>query len=433
MVSIRVFFLLYLCFASFFNVLANGNEAASINLIEDDHRNLAIDISIKPNTILYSYDVNEVGRKPIININSDKVKEASILYPASEFAEMSGFKVNYYRNNIIIPVVIPDNKTSNYSKLSISVELTLCDNSCNIQKKILYYPEDIKKISNDKIQNSIINKKFIEHIRVEKDLVKSKKENIILILLYAFIGGVILNLMPCVLPVISIKILSLSKINNQKTMKTSIISMVCGIICSFLFLGVLTIFAKISGESIGMGLHFQNINFLIFLYIILILMAVYIMNNWSISMPRCFSELYANKQLSFLKYSDSFLIGVLTVIFAMPCTAPYLCIATSYAISANNYEIILIFVAIAIGLAAPFLLLLFIPNIAKYIPKLSPMIEKVKILLVILVLMSALWILYLIYISVGLRVAAFIFGISLLIKYSLEESRFIFKSFIFIH
>jgi suppressor for copper-sensitivity B len=430
----KICLLILIFLTSFTNIYANNLDLNKVSLLEDDKNNLAIEINLQPGSILYSYDVAEVGRKPIFNISSNNFTKFSLLYPQSNSSIISGYQVNYYENNIIIPLIIASLPSDQKINFTINMELTICNESCNIEHYELSYPENVKKISSNEIIDAINAAKITVDENVINIANKDSENNMLLILLYALIGGVILNFMPCVLPVISLKILSLMKIENKKTMKLSIISMIAGVIISFLTISFFTIFAKISGESVGIGFHFQNIYFLLFLYIMLILMAIYILNNWTIILPKWLDEIINKRKLSFVKYSDSFLIGVLTVIFAMPCTAPYLCIATSYAVTAPNFMIILIFIFIGLGLSMPFLLLLFVPNLfvpnfVHYIPKSGKWLGWFKKTLAILIIFSALWMLYLIYILAGIRVSLFVFGISLLLKFCLEQNKYFLKYF----
>ena len=187
-------------------------------------------------------------------------------------------------------------------------------------------------------------------------------------LIMAFIGGVILNIMPCVLPVLSIKAMSLvqqSNSNRSEILKHSLVYTL-GIEFSFLVLALVLIALKLSGESIGWGFQFQNPYFVAGLIILIFIFALSLFDVFIINGLGAQSASSASAKTGLI---GAFFCGGFTVFLATPCSAPMLAPALGFAISQTPFIIIINFLAIGLGLAFPFLVLGFFPKAIKLIPK----------------------------------------------------------------
>jgi len=210
----------------------------------------------------------------------------------------------------------------------------------------------------------------------------------------AFVGGLILNFMPCVLPIISIKLLSFSSMiqQNNKKIRLSSLNIILGIIFSFLFLGLLVIFLKSLGNQVGWGFHFQNKAFLIFITVIIFLFTLNLLGYFELFLPRSlnnkFNDLITNNQ----KYGE-FLGGVFSTLLATPCSAPFLGTAIGFSMLGSPITIISIFFAISIGFAMPYLLCILFPGIINIIPKPGKWMIKFRFFLGFLLLLSTGWLL----------------------------------------
>jgi suppressor for copper-sensitivity B len=160
-------------------------------------------------------------------------------------------------------------------------------------------------------------------------------------LLAAFIGGLILNIMPCVLPVLSLKVLSVMRHGggNNAVVRHEFLATVLGILFSFLVLAGGAIFLKLSGEAVGWGVQFQEPHFLIALVGILTLFACNLFGFFEFRLPPFLSTLggITPKRESWV---GSFLEGSLVTALATPCTAPFLGTALAFALSRGIYEIL---------------------------------------------------------------------------------------------
>ncbi len=196
----------------------------------------------------------------------------------------------------------------------------------------------------------------------------AKDNNILKFLLMAFIGGLILNVMPCVLPVLSIKAMHLvnqSQQNKSEIMKGSF-AYTAGILVSFLILAAVVVILKVTGESVGWGFQFQNIGFTLSLTAIMFVFSLSLFDVFIISAP---GMTMASQASSKEGHWGSFLSGVVAVLLATPCTAPFLGAALGVAFSQPPVMIFLFFLLIGLGLAFPFILLAFWPGIIKKIPR----------------------------------------------------------------
>ena len=192
--------------------------------------------------------------------------------------------------------------------------------------------------------------------------------SIIKYLILAFIGGLLLNIMPCVFPLLSIKALSLVKQsdNNRKEIFLSSIFYSAGIIISLLVLAVFLIIIKNAGEFAGWGFQMQNRWFVLFLVTIIYLFALSMFDVFTITLP---GVNMAGKISNRKGYTGHFLTGIFAVLVAAPCTAPFLGSAIAFSLSGNSVIIFLSFLFIGAGFSFPFILLGLNPSLIKKLPK----------------------------------------------------------------
>ncbi len=220
--------------------------------------------------------------------------------------------------------------------------------------------------------------------------------NIALILLFAFIGGLILNVMPCVLPVLSIKLLGILNHQDDFKVSTARISFLCaaaGIIVSFVVLALLVIILRYLGVSVGWGFHFQQPYFIVIMVLILTFFACNLWGLFEIKM----TSLLSNKLSSASAKSGQmghFLTGVLATLLATPCTAPFLGTAVGFALAQNGFYIILVFLSMGLGMAMPYFILIYKPTLIKYLPKPGRWMVGVKMLMGVLLMLTAAWLVW---------------------------------------
>jgi thiol:disulfide interchange protein/DsbC/DsbD-like thiol-disulfide interchange protein len=215
-------------------------------------------------------------------------------------------------------------------------------------------------------------------------------------LLFGFLGGLILNLMPCVLPVISLKIFGFIQQAGQDRHKIlrSGLAFVAGIFVWFVGLALLLIALKATGRDVTWGgFQFTNPYFVLVLSVIVLVFALNLFGVFEISLPQIASR-------GLLGWSagsgeaGSFFQGIFATVLATPCTAPFLGTALGFAFTQSPIVILSIFVAIAAGMSAPYLLLSAQPAWLRFLPKPGPWMLHVKQIMGFLLLATLLFLLY---------------------------------------
>ena len=212
------------------------------------------------------------------------------------------------------------------------------------------------------------------------------------VLLFALLGGMILNLMPCVFPVLSIKVLSFTT-THQSIRSRHIHGLVytAGVVSSFIAIALLMLVLRSAGESIGWGFQLQSPLFVIFLVYLFFVMGLGLSGYLEIG-----SNLMSMGQLT--RQQDgvlsSFVTGVLATTIASPCTAPFMGPALGFAISQPAYVALLVFAVLGLGMALPFILLAWIPGLTKRLPKPGAWMDTFKQFLAFPLYLTAVWLLW---------------------------------------
>jgi thiol:disulfide interchange protein DsbD len=211
-------------------------------------------------------------------------------------------------------------------------------------------------------------------------------------LLYAFVGGLILNIMPCVLPVIALKILGFVSQSRDEPAKIRKLGMLyaLGVLVSFLALAVMVIAVKAAGHKAGWGMQFGNPQFLVVLTVIVTLVALNLFGLFEIS-PGAQVMGAAGSLASKSGAGGAFFNGVLATVLATPCTAPFLGAALGFAFAQSSSVIVLVFSAVAAGLAFPYVLLSWNPRWLKWLPKPGVWMERFKVAMGFPMLATAVW------------------------------------------
>lgn len=212
-------------------------------------------------------------------------------------------------------------------------------------------------------------------------------------LLLAFIGGIILNLMPCVLPVLSLKVFSLLKHSGQSGSRALLHggAYTLGVIASFLALAGALLFIRSLGQQIGWGFQLQSPGFLAVLTILIFLFALNLMGVFEVGARLVGADAAVSKRHDIL---GSFGMGVLAAVVGAPCIGPFLATVSGIALQADPAICLLIFGVMGFGLAAPFLLMSIFPKLAAYLPKPGAWMESLKQFMGFLLMATAVFLVY---------------------------------------
>lgn len=223
--------------------------------------------------------------------------------------------------------------------------------------------------------------------------IATENKSLWFMLLSAFLGGLILNVMPCVLPVIALKVLSFVNQSKEAPARRRVLGMTyaVGVLVSFLILAGLAIGVQKAGGIASWGMLLQNQVFRVVLTVLITLVALNLFGVFEITLSG--GVMGAAGNLSSREgFSGAFFNGVLATILATPCTAPFLAGALGFAFTQSPGTIVLMFFFAGLGLAAPFVLLCWNPDWLKILPKPGAWMEKFKIAMGFPMLATAVWI-----------------------------------------
>ncbi len=235
------------------------------------------------------------------------------------------------------------------------------------------------------------NYKFLKNITLEDSISNTPiKDPLIYILLISFIGGFILNLMPCVFPVLSIKLMSV--LNNQKgAVRLSFIYTTLGILFSFLLLAIFFLILKQLNLSVSWGMQFQEPYFLIFILLVLTIFTLNTLGLFEINLPSSIktSNIF-NQGNSF--FAKNFFNGFFATLLATPCSAPFIGTAITAAFTQNSLTLFLIFIFMGFGMSLPYLVVVLFPRLVSFLPRPGKWTIYTKYVLSILLIGTVFWI-----------------------------------------
>lgn len=228
----------------------------------------------------------------------------------------------------------------------------------------------------------------------------------------ALLGGLVLNLMPCVLPVLSLKLLGVVGHGGagRSVIRLSFLASAAGVVSSFLALAGATIALKLAGHSVGWGLQFQEPAFLTALALVSVLFAANLWGLYEIRLPGFLADAVAGGGGGGLL--GHFLTGAFATVLATPCSAPFLGTAVGFALARGPGEILAVFAALGLGLAMPYLLIAAAPGLVARLPRPGRWMANLKAVLGLALAGTAAWLVSVLSGELGLK-AALIVGASL--------------------
>ena len=213
-------------------------------------------------------------------------------------------------------------------------------------------------------------------------------------LLMALVGGLILNLMPCVLPIISIKVLSFVSQSGEtpRRVRQLGLTFAAGVIAAFLAMAAIVVILKAGGEEIGWGFQFQAPGFIIFLAALVFVLGLSLFGLVTVRLPGTQGSMGGLADREGLP--GSFFNGVLATILATPCTAPFLGVALGFAFSQSVGIIVAIFLSTGVGMATPYIALALRPGWTRLLPRPGLWMEHFKQLMGFPLMATVLWLLW---------------------------------------
>ena len=258
--------------------------------------------------------------------------------------------------------------------------------------KIPLQSEDLK-ISSAEGVIKINNESYLIKSAVTRNPEEELSMSILQAIIFAFVGGIILNLMPCVFPIISLKILSFVSMggSSRSKIRTHSLLFCMGVIISFLLIALSLLVLKSAGNSVGWGFQLQSPVIVGILSILMFVIGLILLMNIDIgtSMTKL-GKIGMNETT----YSSSFLTGILAVVVASPCTAPFMGAAIGYALIQPSFVTLPIFISLGIGFALPYLVLSYKPELVEALPSSGTWMVKLKEFFAFPMFATALWLLW---------------------------------------
>jgi len=321
------------------------------------------------------------GFEPTITSeNSSNLQGTKVLWPTPQKTMVQDQLSYVYEGKTLVPLdLIPQDGKAPLT-LNAKVSFLACADICVPLEKTL----------------SLVLSPGQKEDPVFKEMDEESEEealSLLTLLSIALLGGLILNFMPCVLPVLSLKVMSLIKQSKHKHMdhaKAGFFITGLGILSSFLMLALLTVILKESGEAFGWGIHFQNPHFLLFVFLVLIAFSASLWGVFEIDLPSGVGTwLIGHEGKGRIK---DFLSGVFATLLATPCSAPFVGTALSFALARDISDIFLVFLFLGFGFASPYFLVAGLPTRLIRLPKPGIWMMWIQRVLGGILALTALWV-----------------------------------------
>lgn len=214
-----------------------------------------------------------------------------------------------------------------------------------------------------------------------------------LLLLGALVGGMVLNIMPCVLPVLSIKVLGFVSQAEEHPAKVRLhaYAFAAGVLASFWALAIVILLLREGGKELGWGFHFQSPVFVASMAVLMFAVGMNLTGAFEFGLSVQTLAGDAATKIHSGGYGSSFWSGALATVIATPCTAPMMGPAVGYAMTAPIFHCVLVFTALGVGMALPYVLLSMSPRLLKKVPRPGPWMETFKHALAFPMFATVIW------------------------------------------
>lgn len=294
---------------------------------------------------------------------SQNFKEVEIFWPHSQRHHVEGTDFYSYKGTIIIPIRYVPAKVGHPVTAQAKIKYVMCQEQCIPQEVTVSVSLPGDRGTPTEFSTLLIQATKNAHLT---PVAEEETAGFGLMLLFALVGGFILNFMPCVLPVLSLKFIGITR-QEQRLHKAfhyrlGLWATFAGILSSFLIFGILAMILDSLGAQIGWGLHFQQPAFLVFMIAVLTLFTCNLLGFYEIALPAAVqTRLSAIFGHHFPHFIEDYLTGIFATLLATPCTAPFLGTALGYAFSRSGAEILLLFSVMGMGFGLPYCLGALVP------------------------------------------------------------------------
>lgn len=402
-ICIRKFFYLFICLI--LCSISYAGVSFRVSKIDNDVFYVALDFSLKDGEHISSPEGRGGSVSPRLKFENANIKR--VVWPSSKILDKSTNYQGYDKSFSVYYEVFIDNVNI---PINYSLSYVLCGNSC--VPMILEGSLDFNK-------NPTLKSDEIDGIFHKDDI------NFLYIIFMTFIGGIILNLMPCVFPVLSLKIFSLINTKDNRELRRHALYYTGGVILSFLLIGNSLILFRYLGNNIGWGFYMQNTYFVVLLLLVFLISALYFFEVFSFRD----GSITSNSRRRVFFYNEdlkSLYNGILGAFASATCVGPFIGIAISSALIFNRpifSEIV--FIILGLGVAFPIFIVSFFPGFRRFMPRPGEWMNIIKKIMGFLMLISCVWPIYILsmkkdfsisYLLIGLIFISMIFYIIEIIK-----------------
>lgn len=310
-----------------------------------------------------------------------------------------GYDTTAYYSATIVPIDRPEN----VQNLKVEIDWLACREECVPEKMVRTLGLAVTDINllpgNDWRNETELALRSFKTSDIPAD---AQTYNFLLIMFMAFVGGIILNFMPCIFPILTIKAISLVQGSiRPKEMRQEALLYTFGVVLSFGITAGILLLLRLQGEQVGWGFQLQSPLFVGIMLAIFIVVFLLLM-DW-IHLPPLFADKLGRVPASKKKIS-AFLTGFFAVLIASPCTAPFMGIAIGYTLTQPTYVYFPVFTALALGYALPFAMVGFFPKtVHKILPRPGKWMAVLKKIFAIPVLLTCFWLIWVLHSQLSVR------------------------------
>jgi len=368
-----------------------------------------------PGWHVYWKNAGDAGYAPRLNwLGSQGIEIPTLYWPAPTKFLLPGDLVAYgYEGEVVYPIEVPISRRAKSIRLELKLDYLTCSEPCVPYKVDMVLDLPIGAAQIDPEASSLISQyaalvppaaqtdaQIQAQAPVHRVAASETSEvpaatswvSLAFMFLLAALGGLILNVMPCVLPVLSIKLLGLLQSSGMRysLIVRNAMATAAGILVSFLGLALFVVALKQAGHVVGWGTQFQNPLFVGFLFVVVIVFGLNLWGLFEIPMPRAFGHLVSARGTG-EGLAPHFMSGLFATLLATPCSAPFLGTAMGFALAQSPLIIVGIFLAAGFGLAIPYFLIAIFPGSIHALPRPGAWMGKVRLILGFLLFGTAAW------------------------------------------
>ncbi len=368
---------------------------------------LQITWSLDPNWYIYAQNPGDGGMPPQFDFELPSgITVEKTVWPKAQDLSKQGLIIYGYTDvcqTLVRLKASADYKPSPLDTIRLSVRWGVCHDQCIVENAVLGFRLPTKDVFDATVSKQM---QEIEMKSPATDVYNhhhTYKSHILMLLLFALLGGALLNLMPCVLPVLSLKLLDFAKMRDQESgvhvIKRHVIAYTGGVLVTFQILNMGLMGLRVLGYHVGWGFQLQSPIFIVclaclFLMLTLNLFGVFEFGLRISSLANTYDarpDVVNSERSSCL---HSFFKGMLACVVATPCSAPFMGTAIAASLSQPFWLNTLIFLGLGVGLALPFLSLLIWPTVIQRLPKPGAWMLTLKQFMGFLMMASTLWTLW---------------------------------------